>query len=839
MRLRACIGLCAVFLVSVYGSAFAVPLSGSQQGMLAQLSPAQQQALIASVSERTGAMQPIGSDAFEDAPSVVSPSDDSELEKNLPSTIEQSTRARLASSGKEKKSREATHFAQKDKALRASWEDLVSDRSPRSIDAALTQFGYDLFAGSPTTFAPVTEIPVPPEYVLGPGDELRIQFYGSRDDAWRLVVDREGVVNLPAVGSLVVVGLSFSEAKALVSEQVRRKLIGVTASISMGRLRSMRVFVLGDVNHPGSYVVSGLSTISNALFVAGGVSKRGSLRHVQLKREGRVAGELDLYDFLLRGDSRADQRLQAGDVIFVPPIGKVVAVAGDVVRPAIYELSSEQTVADVMSLAAGPLPTADLMHGQIDRITPRGDRLLLDLDIARDGATTTIHNGDLLILYPGPGVRKAVVALRGHVKRPGDYGCVEGMTIADLLRGTDDLLPGAHIATALVARTDPESRALSTLRVSLQDLLVRKEMSANLALQPEDVVYVFSQAAMQPLQPVQVIGHLRYPGAFPYVEGMRLLDLVVAAGGPDEQAYLGEAEITRYKVENGTRRVTSHLSVNLADALNGDDAANVQLMPYDELIVRSVSDWKPSARIELSGEVRFPGIYPIEEGERLSSVIARAGGFSDKAYLPAAVFTREVVREQQQRQMDEMANRVESDINLKEAELSSLRNAKTLQRETQSVNFAKQLLAKMNTIQATGRMVIQLQPLEQLKGSEWDLALRDGDRLIIPQKPDQILVIGQTYNNTALIYRESLDRADYLKLAGGPTRFADVKRIYVVRANGEVDAGRSARRIYPGDTVVVPEKIDRLYLLDSMLDWSQVLMNIGIGVASMKTIGVF
>ncbi|MBI5138147.1 MAG: SLBB domain-containing protein [Nitrospirae bacterium] len=726
-----------------------------------------------------------------------------------------------------------------DQALRAPWGRLLTGEWGRNIDPAIAQFGYDLFAATPTTFAPVTEIPVPPEYVLGPGDELQLQFYGSRDDTWSVVVDREGVINLPGVGPLVLAGMSFTDAKALISEQVRRKLIGVTASITMGRLRSMRVFVLGDVNHPGSYVVSGLSTISNALFVAGGIGKQGSLRHVQLKRTGKVAGELDLYDFLLKGDSRADQRLQAGDVIFVPPIGNVVAVAGDVVRPAIYELRGEKTVADMLALAAGPLPTADAAHAQLDRITETGDRSLLDVDLTASGGATPVKNGDLLVLYPGPGVRENVVDLRGQVKRPGSYGWTESMKLSDLLGSVDALLPDAHRDTVLVARTSPDDRALTTLRTSLTDLLVRHDTAADLLLEPEDVIYVFSQAAMRPLKPVHAIGHLRHPGEFPHADGMRLLDLVMAAGGPDEQAYLGEAEITRYEVVDGDRRVTSHLAVNLVDAMGGQEAANVPLMPYDELIVRAVTDWKPTARVTLGGEVRFPGVYPVEEGERLSSVIARAGGYTDKAYLPAAVFTREVVRAQQQRQLDEMANRIEADIGIKEAELSNLRNAQILQRETQSVNLARQVLAKMRTIEANGRMVIELQPAAQLKDSEWDLALQDGDRLHVPQKPDQVLVIGQTYNNTALIYREKLDRTDYVALAGGPTRFADTKRVYVVRANGEVDTGRSSSKIRPGDAIVVPEKIERLYVLDSMLDWSQVLMNIGIGVASMKTIGVF
>ncbi len=318
---------------------------------------------------------------------------------------------------------------QADIELRTSWERFLQDSKVRGVGNDFSQYGYQLFTGSSGTLAPATDIPVPPEYVLGPGDQLQMQLYGTRSDTLSLVVDRNGVIEIPNVGSLAVAGLSFVQAKALIAEQLHKKSIGVTASITMGQLRSIRVFVLGDANHPGSYLVSGLSTISYALLTAGGVSKTGSMRHIELKRNGKTVDELDLYDFLLKGNSRADVRLMPGDVIFIPPIGPVVGVAGQATRPAIYELRDEKNVQEVMQMAGGALADADVAHMQIDRLNKDGDRNIIDLGTQN---TVAVRNGDILIMYAIPGVRTDTVSLLGHVKRPGKYGWTKDMKLSSL-----------------------------------------------------------------------------------------------------------------------------------------------------------------------------------------------------------------------------------------------------------------------------------------------------------------------------------------------------------------------------------------------------------------------
>lgn len=730
----------------------------------------------------------------------------------------------------------------KDVELRSSWERFLQDRKVRGVDNSFSQFGYQLFAGAPSTFTPATDIPVPPEYVLGPGDELQMQFYGSRDDSLNLVIDREGVIELPKVGPITLAGSSFVQAKALIAEKVRQKMIGVTASVTMGRLRSIRVFVLGDAEHPGSYLISGLSTISHALFAAGGVSKKGSLRHIQLKRKGKTVKELDLYDFLLKGNSGGDDRLMPGDVIFIPPIGPVVGVAGQANRPAIYELRDEKNVLDVMQIAGGALADADVRHLQIDRLSRDGDRNILDLGLNQP---TAIQNGDILMLFAIPGMRIDTISLIGHVKRPGQYGLAKDMKLSSLIGSVDDLLPGAFLDYALIQRTDPLKRTVTTLRASLDKLLVQHDQQADVPLNADDQVYVFSKASIDPLNVVSISGQIVNPGRYPYDSQMRVVDLIFAAGGPTEQSYLKVAELTRYEVIDGKRRQSKHIEINLTEALAGNPDANLLLHPHDELLVRTISNWQASTRVEVGGEVRYPGAYPVEEGERLSSVLERAGGFTDDAYLRAAVFTREAVRKDQQQQIDDMARRIDAEISTLEITSTTLKDEMLRKRQQGSLDAARRVAEQMKSARATGRIVIELADMKKLKGTQFDLALRNGDRLYVPKRPEEVLVIGEVYNQTAFIYRENALRDDYLAMAGGATRSGDADNVYVVRANGMVETGstgwfgKASAIMEPGDVIVVPQSIAQFSLLDTALDWTRVTMQLGVTLASMKTIGVF
>ncbi|WP_038249477.1 SLBB domain-containing protein [Ghiorsea bivora] len=818
--------------------------------------------------------------------------------------------------------------------LKRAFSDFVRESKPLQVNTNnLKQFGYDLFAGAPTTFAPATDVPVPAEYVLGPGDELEIQLFGQQNDVFTLVVDREGSVAFPNIGPLTLAGLSFSEAKAFLAEQVGDKMVGVSASVSMGKLRSIRVFALGEVERPGSYVVSGLATLSHALFVSGGVKKIGSLRRVQLKRQGKLVSTLDLYDFLLNGDTSKDVRLLPGDVVFVPPIGKTASIAGAVVRPAIYELKGRTNVAAMVHLAGGFLPKAYHEEALLERINDTGNKSVKSFTLYGKGLKTVVQNGDVIKVFSSLDFEENPVMLIGNVKRPGKYAWKQGMHLKDLVKNEQALLPETFMDYGLIEReaegnrepellrfnvralltqggddnvllkprdkvfifhrshfriapkvkvvgsvqtpgdyalkknmrmldlvlaaggllrdaslgkvelyrTNPNTHDVSMLKVSL-DQVMQGDKAANLDLQDLDRLVVHSVWEKKRKYSVQITGEVMNPKEYTFVDtGMRLTDLVFAAGGVTEKAMLGKVEITRFDIIDGKARESKHFDVDLAKALAGDESANIMLQAHDVVTIRQVSNWRASEHVTLAGEFLYPGSYPVEDGEKLSDLIERSGGFSDKAYLKAAVFTRESIRQEQQKQIDEMTSRMEVEIAQEEQAIASLGDAQLIKHKQAALLAAKRVLEQMKATKALGRLVIKLEDIRKLKKSDFNLTLRDGDQLYVPKKPDQVMVVGQVYNTTALLYRKKYDLEDYVGAAGGMTRFADEDRVYVVRANGFVERASAwgSTYIHPGDAIIVPEKLEQFSLLDSTLDWSRVLMQVGVGLASMKTIGIF
>lgn len=824
--------------------------------------------------------------------------------------------------------------------VRRAFEEFVSDSKSLKVSTEnLQQFGYDLFAGEPGSFAPVTDVPVPSDYVLGPGDEIKVQLFGKDARELVLTVDRQGVVAFPEIGPIPLAGLDFSTAKASLIEQIKQKLLGVSVSITMGQLRSIRVFALGDVYRPGSYTVSGLATLSHALFSSGGVKTIGSLRNIELKRDGRHVGNIDLYDFLLKGDTSKDVRLLPGDVVFVPAIGKTVGIAGEVVRPAIYELKGERTVGDMLKLAGGLLPSAYTSKALIERINPRGDKEVVNVGLAGIGLATPVQNGDIIKVFPVTEFESNQVLLIGNVKRPGQYAWHKNMRVLDLIQSKDDLLPESLMEYGIIEREAEDNREPVMIRFRLGELMGQGENAAeyNVELRSRDRVYVFHRAnfreqpkvevagsvqspgqyefkrnmhlvdlvlsaggllrdtdsgdveiyrtdavtrdvtllktnlaramngdkehdiALQDFdrvvihsiyehklrEEVSVMGEVHHPATVPLSQGMRLTDLLFAAGNVTESAYLGKGEVTRYKVVGSERRVVDHIEIDLSAALRGEEVSNILLEPYDVLMVRRLSNWREAEQITVQGEVMHPGVYPVEDGEKLSSLLQRVGGFTKDAFLPAAVFVRESVREEQQKQLDDLVKRMENEIIQLDSPTASIRDP-SLRAQTQAgMETSRRLLAQLKTVRATGRMVIELADIAKLKDKFYDIRLKGGDKLIVPKRPDEVLVLGEVYNQTALLFKPGLDRDDYVRQAG-PTRMADTDAIYVVRANGMVDTSSnrgwlstSNSAIGPGDTVVVPLQTDHVNVLDLALDWSRAMMQIGTSAAAMKAIGVF
>jgi polysaccharide biosynthesis/export protein len=725
--------------------------------------------------------------------------------------------------------------------------------------AGLKPFGYELFKDSTSTFAPVTDVPVPADYIVGPGDRLNVQLFGNQNRSLRLVVGRDGRINFPELGPISVGGRSFERVASDLEQRVERQMIGVRASVSMGETRSIRVFVMGEANRPGSYTVSGLSTISSALYAAGGIKTIGSLRDIQLKRQGAVVRRFDLYDLLLRGDTSDDTKLMPGDVIFIPPISATVAVDGEVQRPAIYEIKGTTSVADIVELAGGLTREADPSRAALVRVNDQRRRVVVDVPLdSATGRTELLRRGDSLrILRLRPTLDQGVT-VEGHVFRPGEVAWHEGMRLTDVIGSVDELRPNADLNYILVRRELPPDRRVVMVSADLAAALRSPESPRNIELKPRDRILVFDSESgrsqvLQPLldemrrqsridQPSEVVridGRVKARGEYPLEPGMRVSDLLRAGGGLQDAAYGANAELTRYRLD-GDERKTQLIDIDLAAILKNDDSADVLLQPFDFLNVKEVPEWSEQEEVTLLGEVRFPGIYPIQRGETLHSVLDRAGGLTKLAFPEGSVFTRRELKEREQHQLNRLAERLQSDL-----ATTALQAAAANQGQAgQALSVGQSLLNQLKATEAVGRLVIDVnRVIESPVGSENDVTLREGDLLIIPKIKQEVTVIGEVQNSTSHFYRDNLTRDDYVGLSGGITRKADRGRIYVVRADGSVVSSEGAgwfRRsgqvaMRPGDTIVVPLDTERMPALPLWQAVTSILYNLAIAAAAVNS----
>jgi protein involved in polysaccharide export with SLBB domain len=733
---------------------------------------------------------------------------------------------------------------------------------------ALKPFGYDLFEGVPSTFAPVSDIQVPTNYIVGAGDTLEIQLYGNDASRYELTVQRDGRVNFPKLGPIMVSGMTFDQARAAIEQRVAKQLIGTHVNVTMGELRSIRVFVLGEAEKPGSYTVGGLSTMTNALFVSGGVKKIGSLRNIQLKREGRLVTTLDLYDLLLHGDNSGDRQLLPGDVIFIPPIGNTLSVDGAVRRPAIYELKGEKTVAQAIDIAGGLLPDADEKLGQLERIVPSRLREMRNIDLtSATGRATELANGDKLKI---PAIRPTLensVVLLGYVFRPGQFEYHPGLRLTDVLGSFDELRPNADEHYIMIRREVPPDEKIEVLSADLRRALAARGTAADPELRPRDKIYVFDlstdrerilvpvirelQLQATPEKPEQVVsidGRVKAPGHYPLEPTMHVSDLIRAGGSLEDAAFRGQAEITRYDVGDGDARKTELILVDLAAIRRGDAGADLQLKPYDVLIIKPIPQWVEPGAIELAGEVRFPGKYPIHQGETLSSVLHRAGGFTEFAFPEGAVFIREELKKRERDQLELLANRLQSDLaalSLEAVAGSAATNSGGGSAQ-QGLVVGQQLMSQLRDTKPVGRLVIDVdRVIKGPVGAPEDVVLRDGDKLMVPKKTEEITILGEVQSPTSHVFKAGLTRDDYIGRSGGTTQKADRKRIYIVRANGDVISGerrsgwfRRSRtfEMRPGDTIVVPLDTERVRALPLWQAVTTIIYNLAVALLAIRSV---
>ncbi|MCZ4253678.1 SLBB domain-containing protein [Pseudoalteromonas shioyasakiensis] len=794
-------------------------------------------------------------------------------------------------------------------------------------------FGYDLFAGEPTSFMPSENAAVPDTYLIGRGDTLNINFYGKESESYEVVVDREGRISIPNLSPVQVAGLTFAEVKELIKAKVEQEVIGIKAFVSVGKLRSIRVLVLGEAYKPGSYSVSSLTTVSHALFVSGGVSDIASLRNIQVKRAGKVVANFDLYDLLINGDSSNDIILKPGDVVFIPSVGSQVAVEGLVKRPAIFELKKGETAAQLLKMAGGLKPQAYAKKAIVERFNNNNMKEVLSIDFSSNQINYTPRDGDRIRFNPISFQYQNSISLIGAVARPGHYQWHQGKHISDVLTSVrGDLLPQADLGYGLLVREvnvagdiqvfqfdiaqaivkaaehdlelkandklfvfsryqekQAEEAALANMALteeqqqqqykvkqwheyqqrefekyigvtgsvdspklerdnakSIEDISKGRLGSGTKELSPEDYAVFSRYSLLKPIisklkqqasvsvamQLVEINGHVTYPGVYPLTVNSEVNDLIAAAGGLLESAYTEQAEITR--VMDGDASKVKHIKFNLQAAMLGSNGENIALRSKDSINIFSIPNWQENVKVELKGEVKFPGVYTIRRGETLSNLLERAGGFSEFAAPNAAIFTREAIRKQEQQQLAKLSEDLRRDIASKSFENSVSSNSL-------SYDEMNKLLNDLASVEAVGRLVIDLPLIVEDKQR---LVLQNGDALYVPSKRDSISVIGEVNYATSHLFQQGITVDDYIDLSGGLKERAADERIYIIKANGSVKipntgswfAVNDTNTLEAGDTIVVPMNSD---YMDNLTLWStatQIVYQLGVAVAAISSI---
>ncbi len=789
--------------------------------------------------------------------------------------------------------------------------DLYVQAAPRT--GPLERFGLEAFRRAPETTGIPMDLPAGPDYVLGPGDGLTIDLWGGVSQRLFRTVDREGRLSLPEAGPLLVSGKPLGDVQEVVQRILRTQYRDVSADVSLTRLRTVRVYVVGEVVSPGAYDISSLSTPLNALWAAGGVTARGSLRLLRHSRGRQLVEQVDVYDLLLHGIRGDLKNLENGDTLLVPPVGAQVSVDGMVRRPAIYELRGEANLAQVLELAGGVLPAAALRQIEVQRLVAHEKRTMLSVDVSDAGdsqsvrrqlADFVVQEGDDVHIFPIAPYNIAAVYLQGHVLRPGRYAYTPGMRVADLVTSYKDFLPEPAKHYAEIIRlhqpdwrpvvesfdlaaalenpsASPKLAALDTVRIfgrydvepapvfwlsgevrapgqyrssgqmHVRDAIYQgggllpaaaldsaqlfrsqadgsiKILNVSLAaaldadplenilLQPRDRIIVHRSLYRVDPASVFIEGEVVNPGRYPLAQNMLVADLLRAAGGPRRSADLKNADLTRYYAESGAPPRGERTSVDLT-AVPHEASRNIPLKDGDVLSVPQLPGWNDlGAAVSVKGEVRNPGVYGIRPGERLSSVLKRAGGLLPTAYPQGFTFTRLSVRELQEKSRQDLIQRIEQEGSLVKTSLTTSGSDEALLQH-EAMQQRERVLEALRRAPVTGRMVIRLRPdLKGFEKSSQDIELRHGDSIEIPKRPGFVLVVGQVYNSNAITYTPGKNAGWYLAQGGGATRLADKHAIFIMRANGEVVSQRGggwwsgnvlSTAIRPGDTIMVPER---------------------------------
>ncbi|ENV4249174.1 SLBB domain-containing protein [Vibrio parahaemolyticus] len=800
-------------------------------------------------------------------------------------------------------------------------------------EQGLKRFGLDLFAGSPTTFAPISDVPVPSNYTVGAGDEIVIQLFGKENTTHRLRVNRAGIINFPSLGPVQVAGMTFSDVRDSLNQRVKEQMIGVRSDISLGEMRTMQVFVMGDAYKPGAYTVSALTTISQAIYYSGGFSESGALRNVQLKRNGQVIRKLDMYDLLLKGDARNDIRLLPGDVVFIGALGNTISIDGEVNRPAIYEIKPGETYKQAIQMAGGFTANAYSDQIEVKRYAAKGARDALTLNFSQShDQQTKVKDGDVVNVLKKNEELTRYVQIEGDVRHPGYIEWKSGLRIADLFQSVDTSFNStADVSYAVVVREISPQRDIEVYQVNLANAILSPTSKDNLKLNSRDRVLVFNrfnnedldtladqetvakaktleQAQLQAQQeqlkeqevmsssvavssatpiekdskqpkivfrgkeitkddfealkqntrrtllaPVllqlqqqsrlglapqiaEVFGEVKHPGRYPITPRMTISTLIEAAGGLTYNAFTINAELARTVINSKDERAFIDVErIDLRQAIKGSTADDAVIVGRDRLNILEKPNVKLQSTVTLQGEVRFPGTYTVRQGETLGELLERAGGLTEFAHPQGAIFTREALRLQEQKLLNQYAADMRAETAKKTFRADSNMGS-VISDPDKTLKFVEEA----SRSKALGRMVVQLNRILKDERSA-DFMLEDGDFLFVPTFRNTVSIMGEVQVPITYLLDNKLDVDDYLNKAGGAKKQADEDRIFVVRADGSVYKptsgywfGNNHEELKAGDTIVVPIDTDYRDALSTWTAATQILYQTGVAINALK-----
>jgi len=750
-------------------------------------------------------------------------------------------------------------------------------------------YGENLFQRVPSTFSPLGNTPVPPQYVLGPGDELRIRIWGNVNVQDNVRVDRAGNIYLPQIGPVHVAGLADSELESHLREAVSRVYRNFNLIAEVGQTRAIQVYVTGEARRPGVYTVSALSTLVDALFSSGGPSVEGSLRRIELRRNGKQLTIFDLYGFLINGDKSKDVSLLDGDVVYIPPAGPQVAVTGSVRNPRIYEIESGDTLGRVIDDAGGVSAVAAEVRISIERMDKHHDREAMEVAYDTTGLATPASDGDLIRVLPIVPAYRRTVILRGNTANPGRFAWVPGMRISDLIPDKESLLtrnywwkraqlglpaPEFEPQTGLSRLGQPSGSYPIHLplgtppRNGSEALVPYSRMEADGTLAGPAASGAMGEAAgANTLQNGAPGASANPPPPLPAQQQAANVSVAAEQGGvmnhfpsstPRNEIQLSAPEIdwdyaVIERLDPGTLK-TKLIPFDLGKVVLDHDASqNLALQPGDVVTVFSQADVQvPIAQqtkfVHLEGEFVHAGVYSVYPGETLRMLVKRAGGFSPDAYLYGSAFTRRSARLLQQERIDEYVQSMNLSIERGVLALvaAPAATAKDMASGAAASGMEHQLLASLGQLRATGRIVLDFTPGSAGLDSLPNIALENGDTFVVPPVPSTVNVVGAVYNQNSFLYTHGLRLNAYLRLAGGPNQDADRKHAFVIRADGAVVSYAMTRgpwgygfdnlTMNPGDTIVVPDKTLKPSFLRGVFDWSQLFSQLALGAAALTVI---